>query len=378
MKIVQTNKAYFPVIGGMETVVTTLSEGLYNKDGVSVEVLTCNDRRSLRFLRRNVNDVPVTFVPTWGNIASLPISPAYFGTLAKLDGDILHIHEPFPLADLSMVFLRNIRRNFSRIVVSWHSDIIRQKWALALYSPVIHKLLELADCILVASAKNIESSRFLQSYKEKCEVIPFGLELAWAKNSAGRAEMVNAIRKEHGVPLLLFVGRLVYYKGLKYLVDALHMLPEARLIIIGSGPLLGDIRKQIARLNLNARIVMIPHLPRNELQAYYDACDVFVLPSTEVSEAFGLVQIEAMACGKPVVSTNLGTGVTFVNKDGITGLTVEPRDSKRLCEALRKLITNKGLRTRLGQNAQKRAFEEFSARKMVDRTYKLYQRLLTQ
>src|SRR6266705_2590625 len=151
MKIVQTNKAYFPLIGGVETTVANLSEGLARMDGITVEVLTCHGERSFSRSSSTVRGVPVTYMPTWARIASLPISPSYGFSLAKLQGDILHIHEPFPLADLSLLFWPSIKKNFSRVVLSWHSDIVRQRWALAIYAPVIRKLLDAADSILVGS-----------------------------------------------------------------------------------------------------------------------------------------------------------------------------------------------------------------------------------
>ncbi|MEW6510900.1 MAG: glycosyltransferase [Bacteroidota bacterium] len=377
MKVIQTNKAYWPLIGGVETIVTGLAEGLRAHQGVEVSVLACNHVRSLRCTVKEIRGVSVTYAPMWTTIASLPISPAYPFLLRRRTGDILHVHEPFPLADLSLTFWPRIRKNFRRLVVTWHSDIVRQKWALASYTPVIHRLLDAADCILVASENNIGISKFLPLYREKCRVIPFGLNLAWRNHREDRRAKVEGIRATLGTPLILFVGRLVYYKGLRYLLEALSILPEGQLVIIGSGPLLPELLKHAETLGIQKRVTFMPHLPDEELYAHYEACDIFVLPSTEVSEAFGLVQIEAMACGKPVVSTDLGTGVNFVNRTGETGLTVAPRDARALADAIKRLIHDVPLRSRLGQNAQKRVHREFSASRMIERTVDLYQTLLS-
>ncbi len=376
MKIVQTNKAYAPHVGGVETTVTTLAEGLSAKEGITVEVLVCNPRRTLTLETRTVNGVTVTYAPRWGSIASLPISPSFLPHLARMHGDILHVHEPFPLVDLSLALFPRIRHQFKRIVVTWHSDIVRQQWALKIYRPFIERFLPLVDRILVSSPALIDNSDFLGRYRDRCEVIPLGVGLEWTRDRAKRVGRVEEIRRRIGTPLVLFVGRLVYYKGLQYLVEAITRLPGAKLVIIGSGPLKAQLDAQVAALGLGGRVTILPHLANEELYAYYEACDLFVLPSTERSEAYGLVQIEAMASGKPVVSTEIKTGTTFVNCNGITGLTVPPRDADALARAMNEIIHNDVLRNRLGQQAEERALREFTAVKMVDRTLALYERLL--
>jgi len=238
-------------------------------------------------------------------------------------------------------------------------------------------LLEVADRIIVASPNHIDSSQFLLKHREKCEVIPYGIKLGWVGDWRSRHTRAESIRLKYGTPLLLFVGRLVYYKGLTYLIDALQQLPDAQLLIVGSGPLLSDLMKQTVGLRLEKRVKIIPNVSDEDLHAFYEACDVFVLPSSESSEAFGLVQIEAMACGKPVVSTNLKTGVTFVNQHGITGLTVPVRDALSLANALRRLLDDQGLRESLGMNAKERVLKEFTIEKMIDRTIESYRNLLS-
>jgi rhamnosyl/mannosyltransferase len=180
----------------------------------------------------------------------------------------------------------------------------------------------------------------------------------------------------HGTPLILFVGRLVYYKGLQYLVEAMSALPTAKLVIIGAGPLQGSLKRQIRLAGCAERITILPHMDADELHAYYEACDVFVLPSIEKTEAYGLVQIEAMASGKPVVSTELHTGTTFVNQDRVSGLAVPPRDAGALAQAIGTLLEDEPLRSRLGRQAEVRALKEFTTERMVERTYRIYQQLL--
>jgi rhamnosyl/mannosyltransferase len=377
MKIVQTNKAYYPKVGGIETTITNLSEGLVKQYDVSVEVLTCSNQRSTEYEKKSLNGVEIIYLPTFGFVASLPISISYINSLSKLSGDILHVHEPFPWADLSYLFSKKIKSNFSKLVVSWHSDIVRQKWALSFYGPLIHKFLKLADKILVSNKNLIDYSEYLPDYKSKCEVIPLGAKLDWIGQTENRSDNVQKIKSAHSSPMVLFVGRLVYYKGIQYLIEAISKLPDVKLVIIGSGPLQQKLLNQIYNLNLSERIKILPEVDEETLYSYYEACDIFVLPSVEKSETYGIVQIEAMACGKPVVCTELRTGTTFINQHKKTGLVVPPRDSNALAEAIKKLITNDSLRIELGKNAKQRALMEFTAEKMVDRTFTVYKDLLS-
>lgn len=376
MKIIQTNKAYLPLIGGVETTIAGLAAGLSRAPGVEVEAHVCDGNRSLVMHRGHVHGVPVVYLPRWGTFASLPLSPAYVWHLAGLKGDILHVHEPFPLVDIAIRLFPRIRRNFARIVVTWHSDIVRQRWALGIYAPFIHNFLRQVDRIFVSSPALVDHSEYLAAYRDKCEVLPLGLDLSWTRRSTERAARVAEIRRSFAVPIVLFVGRLVYYKGLDHLVAAMSGVPDAHLVIIGQGPLQEAIDNQIRAAGLSGRITVLPHLDAEDLYAYYEACDVFVLPSTERSEAYGLVQIEAMACGKPVVCTEIHTGTTFVNQHGVTGLAVPPRDARCLADAIRQILENSDLRMQMGAAARQRALEHFTTDRMVTRTLETYRALL--
>lgn len=376
MRIVQTNKAYYPKVGGIETTITNLSEGLVKQYGVSVKVLTCNNQRTTESEKKNLNGVEITYLPTFGFVASLPISISYMNSLSKLTGDILHVHEPFPWADLSYLASKRIRSNFKHLVVSWHSDIVRQKWALTFYRPFIHKFLKLADKILVSNENLIEYSEYLPRYKSKCKVIPLGAKLDWINNAENRRDRVQKIKSECASPLVLFVGRLVYYKGIQFLIEAISKIPDVKLVIIGSGPLEQKLINQIHSLNIRERINILPEVDEETLYSYYEACDIFVLPSVEKSETYGIVQIEAMACGKPVICTDLNTGTTFINQHNKTGLVVPPRDSNLLANAIKQLIDNSKLRKSFGESAKQRALSEFTSDKMVERSFRVYEQLL--
>lgn len=376
MKILQTNKAYYPKVGGIETTITTLSEGLVKKYGEDVSVLTCNENYHLKTVEKVINEVKVKYVPTYGFLSSLPLSPGYFKSIMEYSGDILHIHEPFPLADLSVLLFSRLKRNFSRIVVSWHSDIIRQKWALSVYKKYLFEFLKIADKIIVSNPNLIENSDFLPFFRDKIEVIPIGVDLDWVDSCQESNCLAERIRRYNKSPLVLFVGRLVYYKGLEFLIDAINLIPNVSLVIIGSGPLRDKLIKKINELNLASRIKIVPEVDEKKLHSYYKACDLFVLPSVEKSETYGIVQIEAMACGKPTICTEIGTGTTFVNQNEVTGLVVPPRNIELLAEAINKLIINKEMGKQLGNQGKERALKEFTSEIMVSKTYKVYQDLL--
>ncbi|MBK7105843.1 MAG: glycosyltransferase [Ignavibacteriae bacterium] len=376
MKIVQTNKAYYPKVGGIETTITTLSEGLVNYFNADVQVLTCSGTRTLQSVEKILNGVKLKYLSTFEFLASLPISPGYFKEIAKYSGDILHIHEPFPLADIALLTNSKLKNKFSKIVVSWHSDIVRQKWVLSIYKKYLFEFLQNVDKIIVSNPNLIKNSDFLPYFKDKIEVIPIGVDLNWVDSCQESNELSKQIRKSNKGPIALFVGRLVYYKGLEYLIDAVNLVPDISLIIIGSGPLKSYLNKMINKLNLSSRIKIIPEVDEVTLHSYYKACDLFILPSVEKSETYGIVQIEAMACGKPVVCTDLGTGTTFINQNEITGFVVPPRNSKSLAEAILKLVQNVELREILGNQGKERVFKDFTSKKMVTETYRVYQNLL--
>lgn len=375
MKIVQTNKAYYPKIGGIETAVTTLSEGFVNKYNSEVEVLVCNHKINFNKAEKIINGVKVIYLPTYGFALSLPLSPSYPRELLKLKGDILNIHQPFPLADLTFEICPRLKENFSKIITSWQCDITRQKWTLPIYGKFLHRFLSKVDKIIVNNPHIIENSEFLRHYKSKCEVIPIGVNLEWAKTETDNEER-DKFRTRDNKSVILFVGRLVIYKGIEYLITAMQDVENASLTIIGSGPLEKPLKKLISDLNLDTKVKIIQEVDVDTLHNYYKACDIFVLPSINEAEAYGIVQIEAMACGKPLICTELGTGTSYVNKHNVTGLVVPPRDSKELAQAINKLIEDDALRKRFGDNGRARAFNEFTSDKMIQKTYELYQRLL--
>jgi rhamnosyl/mannosyltransferase len=374
MRVIQANKAYYPHLGGIETVVQQLAEGFITRHGWESAVVTCSDDRHTH--RRVHNGVRITSAATLARLASLPISPAFATQLLRQRGAILQIHEPFLLGGLAyLARRRRARRRFRHLVVWWHSDIVRQRTLRPFYTPLLRRVLRAASAVIVATPHHITSSAFLPAIADKCHVIPYGVDLLRFAPTPAMLARAAEFRRQYGPRLVLFSGRLVYYKGAQYLVRAMSRVPDAHLVVVGKGPLLPELQA-LAGAAGTANVSFVPYLAEPDFVAMYQASDLFVLPSVENSEAFGIVQIEAMACGKPVITANLPTGVTYVNRHDETGLVVPPRDVEALATAIRTLLDDDDLRQRLGRAAQARVAREFTIKHMVDQTAALYCRLL--
>jgi glycosyltransferase involved in cell wall biosynthesis len=381
MKILYVYKDYYPVLGVIENYTRHLAEAM-KKRGHSVEVLvTSQDRRTRR---ETINGVPVLKTARWVNLSSAPISPRlaweYWRRLFSTNRpDIVHLQTPYPPGELVWLlgsFLPKFGRKRPATVLTYHSDIIKQKRLLTFYAPFLRATLRRVDLILPTSPNYIQSSPFLRPVKAKCQVVPLGIPLEPFENPPPTLPALLAQIKARPGPLLLFTGRLRYYKGLQYLLEAMPRInPAARLVIVGVGPQEAALRESAARLDLGERVVFAGEVTDAELPAYYAGADIFVLPACERSEAFGLVQLEAMAAGKPVVSTELGTGTSYANLDGETGLVVPPADPAALAAAINKLLDDKGLREKMGRRGQERTRAEFGLSRLVDRVEEIYIRL---
>lgn len=316
--------------------------------------------------------------PSFGVLASTSIAPAMITWARRLHAakpyDIVHLHFPDPLAQcVAQCLPRSVRR-----VVSWHSDIVRQRRLFALYRPWLDRFLHDVDAVVAATPAHFTSSRQLDAVPaERRHVIPYGLDYTRFDTPATLARAA-ALRSSSGLgfPVIFAVGRHVYYKGFEHLIRALSLLPAARLVLGGQGPLSDALRDLARETGVAERVLFTGRLDEVELAAWYQACDVFCLPSTEPAEAFGLAQLEAMACGKPVVCTQLNNGVNAVCLDEVTGLTAAPGDVTSLAICLGRLLEDPALRERLGAAGRRRAREDFSAATMAAGMLALYQRLV--
>jgi glycosyltransferase involved in cell wall biosynthesis len=366
MRILHVYKDYPPVIGGIENHIKTLAEGQAGR-GLDVTVLVTNP--NCRTVVGEAGGVRLVKAARLAEASSTPLSLAFFAWLRRLDAEVLHLHFPYPPGDVGHLLLARHRR----LVISYHSDVVRQRLLLHLYRPVLWRTLASADAIIASSPAYVRTSPFLRNLTDKCRVIPMGIDPDGFA-SADR-DAVGEIRREHGTPLLLFVGRLRYYKGLEYLLQAMAQIP-AKLLIVGTGPQERRSRSLARRLGVTDRVSFLGDVTDAALPSYYHACDVFVLPSSHRSEAFGTVQLEAMAAARPVVSTELGTGTSYVNQNGLTGLVVHPRSPDALAGAINGLLADPGRRRTMGVAGRQRVQAEFSRDLMVERTIELYGQVL--
>lgn len=389
MKILHLYKDYFPILGGIENHIKWLAEGMAAR-GHDVSVLVTNTERG--DVSETVAGVSVVKVSRHFNISSAPIGLGMAGELRRLggDADIVHLHAPYPPGELAQLLVHPGKRT----VITWHSDIVKQAGLLRFYAPFLRAALKQADKILVASPPYVQSSAFLRPIHErtpqKIAVVPFGIDLTrFAKKPPPQPSptvgegvddgsvKIDAIRARYGPgPLLLFVGRMRYYKGLHVLVQAMAQVEHARCLIVGVGPLEAEIRAQVAALGLAERVRFAGEVDDADLPAYYRAADIFCLPSVHRSEALGIVLLEAMASGLPLISTELGTGTSWVNQHEITGLVVPPEDSVALAAAIDRLARNDDERQGFGQAALRRAVSEFGLEQMLGRTEAVYREVL--
>lgn len=377
LRVTMVNKYYSPPhLGGVETVVRTLSEGLVEHAGAGVRVLVCNEGYDR--VEESIGGVDIVRLPRQLTFSSTPVAAGMAGALraeARRRGpqsaqptDVINFHSPYPWGELSFMFSRVEAAS----VVLYHSDIVRQKRLLAAYRPFLERFLDRVDLIVVSSPNLVKGSEFLAPRAARCRVVPFGLPASRLTTTPAVEARAAELRAAHtGRKIVLFVGRIVYYKGVDVLVRAMADV-DADLVLIGRGPLEGEIAELAATNGVVARLTSLPPQDEAELSAWYRAADVFCLPSVARSEAFGLVQIEAHAAGTPVVSTDLPTGVPFANLDGVTGLIVPPGDAAALAAALTRLLDDDGFRARLGSQARTRALREFTVPRMVADTMGVY------
>lgn len=374
MKILQISRFYPPKIGGVERVVQQIGEGL--NDRTDMQVLVCQEKG--KGCDEVYEGVKVHRSGSLGVFLSMPLSFSFMRDVRKFskDADIIHFHMPFPLADLAF-FLSGYK---GKVVIWWHMEIVRQKKAMAIYRPMMMKFLERADLIMVATEGHVKGSEVLQQFKDKIVAIPFGLDAAFLEKSLAAIgkEKVVAATVTTTATNFLFIGRLVYYKGCDVLLEAFAKMAnkEAHLTLVGGGPMKEELEAMAKTYGIEDRVHMLGSIPYNDLLQQIAECDVFVLPSSERTEAFGIVQIEAMAYGKPVINTNLPTGVPYVSLHNKTGLTVEPKDVKGLSDAMDLLANDSDLREKFGKSARKRVEDEYRLSSVLDRIYAQYEKVL--
>jgi glycosyltransferase involved in cell wall biosynthesis len=356
VRILHVGKFYPPVRGGMESVLAALCEGTASRWQVRAVVAAAGGRT----VRERRDGVEVVRVGTLARALSVSLSPGLAHELWRDCVDVVVLHEPNPPAGTLLA----LHTPAPHLVVWHHSDIVRPAWADATYGRVQRRLYRRAARVIVAAPPMARSASV--AVARRVEVVPYGVALAplLASSAGANGHLATALERLPP-PRVLFVGRLVYYKGLEVLLEAMRGV-RGSLAVVGEGPLESALHARVAALGLAGRVGFFPGLADGDVRRLYRACDVFVLPSTERTEAFGLVQVEAMASGLPVVSTDLPTGVPWVNEDGVTGVVVRRHDAAALAGALTRLLDDPTLRRTLGGAGRRRAIERFDVRRMVD------------
>jgi rhamnosyl/mannosyltransferase len=365
MKVLHVGKFYPPHMGGIETHMQVVCRELQSE--VDVEVLVANDNpRDEEFWEGRAK---ITRVGTRFWISSAPVCPSLPAKIRRAKADIVHLHLPNPPAILALL-ASGYRGS---VVATYHSDIVRQEKMARLFDPFLRAFLKKCAAIVVTSARYRDTSSALAPFTGKCKVIPYGIPLDQFRSLP--AEAVERMKQQYGSRLIITTGRLIYYKGFEFLIQAMGNV-DGHLLIAGDGPLRGELEAQTRDSNLQDKITFLGAIHNDEMAPYYHAADVFALASIARSEAFGIVQLEAMACGKPVVNTSLDSGVPWVSQDGVTGITVPPKDPFALAAAITKLLDDEDLRRKYGEAARSRVEKEFTQELMIARLLETYREVL--
>ncbi len=361
MKILQLGK-FFPVRGGVEKVMYDLTLGLSSR-GIECDML-CASLDKPGQIQLNPHG-RVICTKAWFKAAGTMISPSMILWLRKHrdEYDIIHIHHPDPMAALAL----RLSGYKGRVILHWHSDIVSQKELFTLYLPLQNWLISRAEKIVGTTLVYVMESPHLEGFRHKCTYVPIGINPI-IPDYRGAAK----IREKTGGKLLLSIGRLVPYKGYGYLIEAMKYLPEDyHLIIAGTGPMKKGLEQKIITSGLNGRVTLWGYVKDELIPALYTACDVFVLSSVMKTEAFGIVQIEAMSCGKPVVATMIpASGVSWVNDHGVSGVNVTPANSQALARGIE---TAYEIRESLGRGAESLFQQRYTIDKMIDNIIRVYE-----
>lgn len=368
-RVLQLGK-FHPIKGGVEKVMQSFTKGLSQK-GYECDMLCASDDGDVEEINLNTYG-RIIKTPIWTKKAATMVSPKMISVLRRICQcyDIIHIHHPDPMAALSLY----LSRYKGKVVLHWHSDILKQKHLLKFYEPLQRWLVHRADLILGTSPIYVEASPALKRVQDKVSYLPIGVQ-----EKRGELADIERIKERYkGKKIVYSMGRLVEYKGYEYLILAATMLSDDYVVLIGGGgPLKEQLQSQIDMLKLQGKVHLLGYVPSETLGAYYEACDVFCLSSTIKTEAYAIVQVEAMAVGKPIVATNIpGSGVSWVNAHGVSGLNVSTHNGRELAEAIMCICEDSEVYEQYSIRAKSRYEELFRNDVMIDKLIELYNNLL--
>lgn len=364
MRVLHFYKTSFPdTMGGVEQVINQIARGA-SKLAVKTDVLSLTTDRFSRTI--DIDGYLAHRARLDIQIASTAFSVSAFGRFSRLaqKADIIHYHFPWPFMDV-VHFAMRIKKP---TVVTYHSDIIRQKHLLKFYRPLMSKFLGSMDRIVATSQNYLATSDVLEKYSDKVSVIPIGLDkAAYPQPQPG---LLQFWREKLGPKFFLFVGVIRYYKGLHILLEAAQGT-DYPIVIVGAGPIEAELKAQATQLGLR-NIHFLGHLPDEDKVALLTLCYGVVFPSHLRSEAFGISLLEGAMYGKPMISSEIGTGTTYINIGGETGMVVPPSDPVALRQAMRYLWEHPAEAAEMGRRAEERYWKHFTAEQMVEDYVKLY------
>ncbi len=367
MKVVHSFKTYFPEsCGGVEQVIRQICLETA-KHGITNTVLTTTIGKDDHILHDGVN--VMRFHRTL-DFASSPLSISMLNRFSRIidTADVIHYHFPWPQNDL-MYLLRGRQKNS---VLTYHSDIVKQRLLKFFYRPVMKRFLSIVDSIVVTSPNYLETSEDLYPYRDKVRIIPIGIDEYAFKS--GHTERYEYWKRKYEQPFALFVGVLRYYKGLHYLLRAIKGATY-KVVIAGAGPLAAELQEEAKKLDLN-NVHFIGHVEEEDKHALYELCRCVIFPSHLRSEAFGVTLLEGAMHAKPLVSTEIGTGTSYINLHDKTGFVVEPGNPVALRRAIDLLMSDEHLARKMGDAAKSRYLQLFTADRMASAYAQLYSELL--
>lgn len=365
MRVLHTFKLYLPAAGGVISVMRDLIEAA--PQDVASQVLACRRSGAAREVIGRA-DVRRCYAPF--EMMSLPLAPTYplrHFSMAR-HNDLVASHSPFPIGELACTAAD---RWMPPYVVHWHSEVIAQRRAAALLGPLTRRYLERAAAVLVSTPGHIDVSPWLREFRDKCHVVPFGINAGDMSDTRRPSSLPTDWPETFG----LFIGRLVPYKGLDVLLDAAAG-SDIPLVVAGGGPLADELRDEIARRGLAARVLLVGAVDESEKNWLLQNARFLVLPSTGANETFGIVQLEAMATGLPVVNTDAHPGIGWVARDGHEAITVAAGDAAGLATAMRTLLCDEGMAKAMGQAGRERVSRDFTFQKFVRSVFEIYRNVL--
>lgn len=365
MRVLQVYRDYFTQVpGGIERHVYELAHGL--KSQIEVEVLVSSTRRAAKSW--NDEGVNVRVAAEVARVQGIPFSPTLTRHIHKGHFDLVHVHSPYPTGEVALA----ASRSGAVRIATYHADLDRGSRFFPVYRRLLIRLYRSCRYVLASSEALVEGSRVLSdlrtAHPDLVQVVPMGVDVD--RFHPGPTEASVTLRKQFGGPIVLFLGRLRYYKGLPTLIEAMEHV-DAKLFIVGGGPM-RDRVAAAASEHLGNRFIHARFVSEDELPDLYRAADLFCLPSTSHAETFGLAAVEAMASGVPVITTDVGTGTSTINVDGETGFVVPPRDADALGSAIRKVLSDPELAERMGVVARARAVQHFDRSRMLAQVLDLY------